>query len=467
MALACIVGGTARADLTASYDGQLTLTATRETAAIAGALGQASALVNGTIAIALSDPAASGVFYVHGKVKRKHLHLAGENAARTTIRWAGTIGTNTIDGKVRIRTASATLRGLLTLTRRAVTPPPTGGASCDPVYFADQVMANVLSPICSHCHVAGGAAATTSLRVTPSDLVATQASVNLQVDVTNPSASRLIQKPLGVLPHGGGQQITAGSPEEQILTHWADIVSTGNCGGGGGGGTTGPDLYASNCQSCHGTDARGVSGKPNIRCNAAIHDVVVSGKGTGTDAMPAFTNLSDAQIALIQAYLSQLCTASGRTPDDVFGANCATCHGTDARGTATGPEIRCRKSILSTVRSGVTTVMPAFASSALSDTDVSAILGYLEGLCTADAAAMPADLYLSNCATCHGTQAHGGRDATGIHGPDIQCSSPGDMSEAIQEGPDQMPKFPELLASDVTAITAYVEGFCTGTIGGN
>jgi len=460
--------GRAAGPLDASYDGQFTVAGTHETAAVAGALGAANTTVNGTVAIGLKDPMAAGVFYVHGSLKGKKLRLAGANASRVQFRWTGSVNGETMSGKARLRGPHARMRGRLTLTRRATTPPPTSGATCDPVYFADPVMTSVLVPICSHCHAAGGIAQATSFRVTPTDATATQVSTNMQVDVANPGASRLLEKPLAMMPHGGGQQIAPGSAEEQVLAHWADVVAAGNCGGGPGPvPTTGPELYAANCQSCHGDDARGVDGNPSVRCNGAIHDVVVAGKGTGPNAMPAFPQLTDAQITLVQTYLQQLCGAGGRTGADLYAGNCATCHGGDARGTATGPNVRCRKSILAVVRSGRTTVMPAFPASALADTDVSAILGYLSGLCAADPAAQPADLYLSNCASCHGDQAQGGRNAAGVRGSDIQCAGTGDFTDAVRFGDGNMPAFPELSNADVTAIISYVRGFCSGPIGGD
>jgi hypothetical protein len=89
------------------------------------------------------------------------------------------------------------------------------------------VMGRVLQPICAACHVPGGAAQATNFRVTAGDPAATQASVALNVDMTNPPASRILQKPLNVLPHGGGQQIAPGSPEEQILSQWVTLVANG------------------------------------------------------------------------------------------------------------------------------------------------------------------------------------------------------------------------------------------------
>ena len=58
---------------------------------------------------------------------------------------------------------------------------------------------------------------------------ATARSMAALVDASNPDASRLLQKPLDVLPHGGGVQITAGSAEETILRQWVELVAAANC----------------------------------------------------------------------------------------------------------------------------------------------------------------------------------------------------------------------------------------------
>ena len=61
--------------------------------------------------------------------------------------------------------------------------------------FTAQVMGQVLGPICANCHVPGGAAAAANFRVTSGDLLATQTSVDLQIDPANPLESRILTKP--------------------------------------------------------------------------------------------------------------------------------------------------------------------------------------------------------------------------------------------------------------------------------
>jgi len=246
--------------------------------------------------------------------------------------------------------------------------------------FVDQVMGQVLEPICSACHVAGGQAQATRLRVTPADPQATARSVALLIDPANPSASRILQKPLALVAHGGGLQIQPGSTQEAILKAWVDLIAKSGCAAGsgpGGTGGSGGDLFTADCAGCHGADAAGQPGRPDVRCTvrSRIADAVRRGRGNGS-AMPAFppTELTDAQITLIARYLAGLCT--GR----------------------------------------------------------------------------PADVYASNCATCHGATGTGGRNANGVRGPNIRCAGGGDLLEAVRSGSEGMPAFPELSSSRVQGL---------------
>ena len=94
----------------------------------------------------------------------------------------------------------ARLKGTLRLSRRRVDPPTTPAVTCDSDYFNGQVMGRVLT-ICVNCHSAGGSAQTTSFRVQTDDPQATQASVALHIDRQDPSVSRILQKPLALIPH--------------------------------------------------------------------------------------------------------------------------------------------------------------------------------------------------------------------------------------------------------------------------
>ena len=82
---------------------------------------------------------------------------------------------------------------------------------------------------CTACHAPGLQAQATRLHVTASDPLTTARDVALLVDASNPSASRILEKPLNLVPHGGGMQLMAGSPQAQILEQWIDLVAQAHC----------------------------------------------------------------------------------------------------------------------------------------------------------------------------------------------------------------------------------------------
>ncbi len=219
--------GVARADVGASYDGTLRMGA--ETGVVAGALNQMGVGVAGTLAVEGVDASAAGVYWVNGQLKGSRLTLAGTNSAGTKLRWRARVsGTDAIAGRAKLRGPGGHGKAMLSLTRRHVDPPANPPATCDSSFFTGQVMGRVLTPICSSCHTASGAAANANFRVTPADTLATQASLALNIDMAHPDESRILEKPLNMLPHGGGQQLSAGSPEEQILRQWVMLVTTGH-----------------------------------------------------------------------------------------------------------------------------------------------------------------------------------------------------------------------------------------------
>ena len=218
-----LAASAARADLSASYDGSLAMPG--ETALVAGALTQAKAAVTGTMAVQSADAAAAGVYFVSGKVRGPRLTLTGMNASGIRLRWRAAVKKGTVRGRASMRGPGHQAKGMLILTRRVVNPPST--PPCDSSYFTAQVLGRVVQPICANCHVAGGSAQSANFRFTAGDPLATQQSLDLSIDVANPAESRILKKPLGELPHGGGQQISPGSEEHQILQQWVTLVATG------------------------------------------------------------------------------------------------------------------------------------------------------------------------------------------------------------------------------------------------
>ena len=104
--------------------------------------------------------------------------------------------------------------------------------------------------------------------------------------------------------------------------------------------------------------------------------------------------------------------------------------------------------------------MPAFPT--LTGVDLTAIETTLGDFCTA-AGRTAADLYVGNCASCHGDDAGGGRNGRGVRGPDIACTSATDYLDKIRHGEDGMPSFPALSNGDSTAIHDWVHAtYCPG-----
>ena len=105
----------------------------------------------------------------------------------------------------------------------------------------------------------------------------------------------------------------------------------------------GESLYSSYCTTCHGSDARGARGYPNLRDNDWLYGgepdnikvSILQGRGA---LMPAWGEVLSAEdIFNVTAYVEQL---SGREVSGVHASlggavyqqNCAMCHGPDGKG---------------------------------------------------------------------------------------------------------------------------------------
>ncbi len=154
-------------------------------------------------------------------------------------------------------------------------------------------------------------------------------------------------------------------------------------GGGGGGGRTaaGAALFLQNCSGCHGTDAHGLGGRPDIRCTASsrIYNAMRTGRGNGLMPVFAASAVPDAQVEQIVSYLGSLCDG---TPAGNFRSNCVTCHSATAGGGVNangvhGPNIRCTgtNDFLEKVQVG-SDAMPPFRE--FTTTDIEAIASYVQ-----------------------------------------------------------------------------------------
>ncbi len=231
LSVATLTVTAARADLTASYDGTLALTKQADPGIVASGIMQAGAALTGTLAVNAEMPGVTGLYYVTGSLKKTKFKLGGSSDQGVVLAWKGKTSGTSLTGKAKLKSASVHAKGTLTLTQRVSQPPVDPPVTCNNDFFTGQVMGSVLT-ICSACHVPGGAAEHTVFRVTMSDPIATQASVDLEIDKADPDHSRILEKPLEILPHAGGQRLVPGSPEEQILRQWVHLVAAGQqCNG--------------------------------------------------------------------------------------------------------------------------------------------------------------------------------------------------------------------------------------------
>lgn len=105
----------------------------------------------------------------------------------------------------------------------------------------------------------------------------------------------------------------------------------------------GERLYASYCTTCHGSDARGALGYPNLRDDDWLYggkpeDIKATILNGRRGAMPAWKGILDSEnIFNVLSYVESL---AGREVDsisaslgkEVFQTNCAVCHGIEGRG---------------------------------------------------------------------------------------------------------------------------------------
>jgi ubiquinol-cytochrome c reductase cytochrome c subunit len=89
----------------------------------------------------------------------------------------------------------------------------------------------------------------------------------------------------------------------------------------------------------------------------------------------------------------------------------------------------------------------------LADADIAKIQSFLDGLCPVGTAT-GAELYASNCASCHGADAVGTTAA-----PNVRCATR--VADAMQKGRGtRMPSFPGVVATEVASVQGYLTTLC-------
>jgi ubiquinol-cytochrome c reductase cytochrome c subunit len=176
--------------------------------------------------------------------------------------------------------------------------------------------------------------------------------------------------------------------------------------------------------------------------------------------------------------------------ESLFVAACATCHGTAGQGTIYAP------SILDAGAAGADFMLrtgrmplgqppdsqpldkpPAFDEQGIRDiVAYVATLGEGPGIPevrTDGDLSLGMELFVANCAPCHGATAAGGAVGDGALAPTLERATPRIVAEAMILGPGQMPAF-ALPEDETSAIVTYVEylradrtpgGFSIGNIG--
>jgi ubiquinol-cytochrome c reductase cytochrome c subunit len=158
----------------------------------------------------------------------------------------------------------------------------------------------------------------------------------------------------------------------------------------------------------------------------------------------------------------------------LYQASCAGCHGQNGEGTQQGPSLvgvgeAAADFYLQTGR------MPLAAQKdqaepgprAFSQPDIADLVAFVGSL--GDGPAIPdvspgdlrlgQELYLQNCAACHGASGAGFTQVGGQYAPSLFDSDPTEIAEAVRVGPRLMPQFPAqvLDSHQVDSIVTYVQ----------
>jgi cytochrome c oxidase cbb3-type subunit 3 len=159
-------------------------------------------------------------------------------------------------------------------------------------------------------------------------------------------------------------------------------------------------MFANNCAQCHGGDAKGSYGFPNLADTDWLYggsatDIKTSITEGRQAAMPAWGSVIGEQgVTDVTAYVMSINgreadSASAKAGEQVFQTYCVACHGADATGNQAlgAPNLRdgiwlyggTAEQISHTLRVGRNGVMPAFKD-ALSEDKIHILAAYVYGL---------------------------------------------------------------------------------------
>lgn len=153
-------------------------------------------------------------------------------------------------------------------------------------------------------------------------------------------------------------------------------------------------LFANNCSTCHGADARGAKGFPNLRDDDWLYgfssEKLVETITNGRAGVMPNLQLSEANVAVLSEYVRSLSGAEVTEHVKEVGptrfAICAACHGIDAKGNQAlgAPDLTDNISlhgssstdIQTVLRNGYNSNMPSF-SSLLGTTEIKLLAAYV------------------------------------------------------------------------------------------
>jgi ubiquinol-cytochrome c reductase cytochrome c subunit len=160
----------------------------------------------------------------------------------------------------------------------------------------------------------------------------------------------------------------------------------------------------------------------------------------------------------------------------LYEANCSTCHGLGADGTENGPSLQGvgPASVDFMLRTGrMPLANPADQSvrgePKFTPAEIDALIAYVasiapggEPIPTVDTSAgdlaLGAEVFLNNCAGCHGAGASGDSIGGGQIAPSLDPADPTEIGEAVRVGPGLMPRFgPETIDQhELDSLAAYL-----------
>jgi ubiquinol-cytochrome c reductase cytochrome c subunit len=150
---------------------------------------------------------------------------------------------------------------------------------------------------------------------------------------------------------------------------------------------------------------------------------------------------------------------TAQTERDAFIVRCASCHGADAAGTDDGPSLlgvgaamvdfQLRTGRMPLADPGV---QPKRKPPVFSEEEIAGIVEYVSLLEPGGPAIPEVDiasgdlslgqqLFVANCAPCHGATATGGAVGKGALAPSLSLAEPIEIAEAVTVGPGEMPVF--------------------------